>query len=159
MPLHKVEIYTDGSCHTQHCLGAWVALVFIAGEKITLSGNEQNTTHNRMELTAVIKALQYVQQQNAAAPAIAVVTDSQYVTGLQARGATLLQQGFTTKKGTLLTNAGLVKTFLHLIHCMPVAFVKIKAHQKRSGVINYNIEADMLCRNMVRLAVKERWPL
>ena len=91
MSLQNVEIYTDGSCHTQHCLGAWVAIIFIVGEKIILSGNELNTTHNRMELTAVIKALQYIQQVNPKIPAIKIVTDSQYVTGLQAR-----EKGFST---------------------------------------------------------------
>ncbi len=46
MPADIAIIYTDGSCHTQHCLGAWVAIIFIACEKTILSGKDFNTTHN-----------------------------------------------------------------------------------------------------------------
>lgn len=155
MPLQKVEIYTDGSCHTQHCQGAWVAIVFIGGEKITLSGKELNTTHNRMELTAVIKALQYIQQLNTKMITIKVVTDSQYVTGLPARAEKFSIQNFITKKGSDISNVDLVKELLLLTNTLPAEFIKIKAHQKKTAVINYNIEADKLSRNLVRQAVKE----
>ena len=60
----NAEIYTDGSCHTQHCIGAWASIVFIGNEKIILSGKEINTTHNRMELLAVINAVEYIQNNN-----------------------------------------------------------------------------------------------
>ena len=60
MPIDLVEIYTDGSCHTQFLIGAWAAIIFISGEKIILSGIENYTTHNRMELMAVIKALEFI---------------------------------------------------------------------------------------------------
>lgn len=155
MLLQKIEIYTDGSCHTQQCLGAWVAIVFIAGEKVILSGKELNTTHNRMELTAVIKTFEYIQQSTTKMPVIKVVTDSQYVTGLQARSGKFSTQNFITKKGTPISNADLVMKLLALTNALPVEFVKIKAHQKNTAVINYNIEADKLSRNIVRLAVKE----
>jgi len=155
MPNHIVEIYTDGSCHTQHCVGAWVAILFIAGEKVILSGKELNTTHNRMELTAVIKAIEYVQQLNTKIILITVITDSQYVTGLKARQQKFIVQQFTTKKGNAISNACLVKELMVLINTMPIEFVKIKAHQKKTEVLNYNIEADKLSRNIVRQAVKE----
>ena len=155
MPDDMVEIYTDGSCHTQHLIGAWVAIIFIAGEKIILSGEELNTTHNRMELTAVIKSLQYLQQLNKKIILITIVTDSQYVTGLQEREQKFTAQKFETKKGNTISNLLLVKELLVLINCMPVNFVKIKAHQKKTAEVNYNIEADKLSRNIVRRAVKE----
>lgn len=150
-----VEIYTDGSCHTQHCIGAWVAIIFIAGEKIILSGEELNTTHNRMELTAVIKSLQYLHQLNKKIISITIITDSQYVTGLQEREQKFTAQKFQTKKGNAISNVLLVKELLLLTNCMPVKFVKIKAHQKKTVELNYNIEADKLSRNIVRQAVKE----
>ena len=56
-----IEIYTDGSCHSQQLIGAWAALVFINGEKTILKGTEKETTHNRMELLAVINAIKHVE--------------------------------------------------------------------------------------------------
>ena len=54
------EIYTDGSCHTQKRIGAWVAIILTGTEKKVLSGIVQDTTHNRMELYAVIKGIEYI---------------------------------------------------------------------------------------------------
>lgn len=155
MPDNLIEIYTDGSCHTQYCIGAWAAIIFIAGEKIILSGEESNTTHNRMELKAVIKSLQYLQKLNKKIIAITIITDSQYVKGLQEREEKFTAQKFKTKKGNAIGNVLLVKELLLLTNYMPVNFVKIKAHQKKTMEFNYNIEADKLSRNIVRRAVKE----
>ena len=161
MPDDLIEIYTDGSCHTQHCIGAWVAIIFIAGEKIILSGEELNTTHNQMELTAVIKSLQYLQQLNkkiiSKILSITIITDSQYVTGLQEREKKFAAKKFETKKGNAIRNVLLVKKMLLLTNSMPVKFVKIKAHQKKTVEINYNIEADKLSRNIVRRAVSLKY--
>ena len=54
------EIYTDGSCHTQHKIGTWVAIILMDTEKKILSGTVKDTTHNRMELMAVVKAIEYI---------------------------------------------------------------------------------------------------
>lgn len=155
MPNEIIEIYTDGSCHTQHCIGAWVAIIFVAGQKTILSGQELDTTHNRMELQAVIKALDYVNQINIKKTSISIITDSQYVTGLQGKAQKFTAQKFETKKGSAIRNADLVKELLVLINFISVEFVKIKAHQKSTAVVNYNIEADKLSRSIVRKAVKE----
>ena len=148
-----INIFTDGSCHTQHCAGAWVSIIFINEQKIILSGTELQTTHNRMELLAVINALEYIKNK-CTNPIITLVTDSQYVTGLPEREAKFIARDYTTKKGTTISNADLVKTLLKLLHNLQPALVKIKAHQNKTEVINYNIEADILSRNMVRQMVK-----
>jgi len=57
---YKFEIYTDGSCHTQLCIGAWASIILVDDKKIVLSGKEFNTTHNRMEILAVIKSIKYL---------------------------------------------------------------------------------------------------
>jgi ribonuclease HI len=56
----EAEIYTDGSCHPPPRTGAWVAIIFIEREKVVLSGQVADTTHNRMELLAVMGALSYL---------------------------------------------------------------------------------------------------
>jgi ribonuclease HI len=139
------EIYTDGSCHTQQCVGAWAAIVLHDGKKTILSGVEKNTTHNRMELLAVIRSLKHF---NGSGVQIRVVSDSQYVVGLNARKAKLQKQDFTTAAGKEVRNADLVKEFFLL--SKNVNFVKIKAHQKKTSTTNYNIEADVLVRKLMR---------
>ncbi len=154
MAKQTIIVYTDGSCHTQQLIGAWVAIIFIEGEKIILSGVQNNTTHNRMELTAIIKALEFISQRNLIEYPITIITDSQYAVGLQDREQKFSASNFTSKKGNTISNADLVKTLLQLLKNWPAKFEKIKAHQQQSEEINYNIEADKLSRNLVRKTIK-----
>jgi ribonuclease HI len=148
--LLTATIYTDGSCHTQHLNGGWAAMIFIHEEKIVLTGEATDTTHNRMELTAVIKAIQHVKDYFPAVTAIRIISDSQYVVTLANRKEKLTARSFSTKKGTDIRNADLVKLFLDLIVDPPVEFIKIKAHQKEDNELNFNIVVDKLARNIVR---------
>ena len=52
-----ITIYTDGSCLTNPGNGGWAAIINENNEKKIISGNEKNTTNNRMELLAPINAL------------------------------------------------------------------------------------------------------
>ena len=55
--MSHVQIFTDGACRGNPGPGGWGALLRFGGEEKTLFGGEQDTTNNRMELTAVIDAL------------------------------------------------------------------------------------------------------
>jgi ribonuclease HI len=57
-------------------IGAWAAILFVDDNKILLKGEVQNTTHNRMQLLAVIKAIEFV-IENHKEPTIIIYTDSQ----------------------------------------------------------------------------------
>ncbi len=149
------EIYTDGSCHTQQCVGAWAAVVLIDEQKIVLSGKENDTTHNRMEILAVINAIKYIKQHYKMITDAKIVSDSQYVIGLISRQSKFEASDFTTKAGNEIRNVDLVKELLHLVSIVNVEVVKIKAHQKATEVVNYNIEVDKLSRQLVREAVKK----
>ncbi len=70
-----MTIYTDGACRGNPGPGGWAALLELDGHEKELSGAEALTTNNRMELTAVIAALQALKRQVEAR----VYTDSQYV--------------------------------------------------------------------------------
>lgn len=153
----EIKIYTDGSCHTQHKVGAWVAILLIYSEKKILSEIEFDTTHNRMELTAIIKAIEYVFDNYPTSTTINIFSDSQYVIDLPDRQKKLVASGFLSKKGNELQNADLVKRLLAHIAAFNIIFVKIKAHQKKNGENDANIEADMLSRKMVRDTVKEKY--
>jgi ribonuclease HI len=150
MSEQSAEIYTDGSCHTQNRVGAWAAIILTGTEKKVLSGIVQDTTHNRMELAAVIKGIEYLKNNYQAITTIKVFSDSQYVTGLRDREEKLTAMDFFTKKGAAVQNADLVKELLALFSTLPVELIKVKAHQKKTGTVNYNIEADKLSRKMVR---------
>ena len=152
-----VEIYTDGSCHSRFRAGVWVAILLIGLEKKVLTGWELETTHQRMELTAVIKAIDYVLSNYAAIKSITICPDSQYVVDLPARKRKISALGFTSKKGNELRNAALVKEFFKLTELLKIDFIKIKARQKKNSSVNYNIEADRLSRKLLRELIKENF--
>ena len=70
-----VEIYADGACRGNPGPGGWGALLMFDGRERELSGAEGLTTNNRMELTAVIQALEALKRPVKAR----VYTDSEYV--------------------------------------------------------------------------------
>ena len=72
----SILIYTDGSCNTKLCIGGWASIILIGEEKHTLYGKENNTTNNRMELMAVIVALETLKKEKLN---IHIYTDSKYV--------------------------------------------------------------------------------
>lgn len=153
--INYAEIYTDGSCHTQQCIGAWAAVLLIDEQKIVLTGKEKDTTHNRMEILAVINSIKYIQQHFKTIAKIKIVSDSQYVIGLVGRQSKFTASDFSTKAGKDIRNVDLVKELLLLLSLINVQFVKIKAHQKATEVVNYNIEVDKLSRQLVREAVRK----
>ena len=73
--MKEIEVFTDGACRGNPGPGGWGVLLRIDGEEITLFGGEQNTTNNRMELKAAIKALQYFDNE----VSLSISTDSNYV--------------------------------------------------------------------------------
>ena len=75
--------------------------------------------------------------------------------GLVGRQLKFTASDFTTKAGKDIRNVDLVKELLNLLAIIDVEFVKIKAHQKATEVVNYNIEVDKLSRQLVREAVKK----
>ena len=70
-----IEIYTDGACRGNPGPGGWGALLLLGEHEKELSGAEPLTTNNRMELTAVICALEALKRPVEAR----IYTDSQYV--------------------------------------------------------------------------------
>jgi len=74
--MKEVEIYTDGACKGNPGPGGWGALLRTpAGHKKEIFGGELDTTNNRMELTAVIRAIESLKYPCA----VALYLDSEYV--------------------------------------------------------------------------------
>ena len=55
-----IKIYTDGSCLNNPGDGGWAAIINDNGKISKITGNEKNTTNNKMELIASINALQKI---------------------------------------------------------------------------------------------------
>jgi ribonuclease HI len=68
-------VYTDGACSGNPGPGGWGATIKIEDETFEIFGGEDNTTNNRMELIAAIKALEYLNENHK----ITLYTDSNYV--------------------------------------------------------------------------------
>jgi ribonuclease HI len=71
----RVIIYTDGACLGNPGKGGWAAIMKYEDNYKTISGSEQDTTNNRMELMAAIQALEHLRQPCE----VDIHTDSQYL--------------------------------------------------------------------------------
>ena len=70
-----VHIYSDGACKGNPGAGGWGALLICGGHRKEICGGEPDTTNNRMEMMAVIRALESLKRPST----VQVHTDSQYV--------------------------------------------------------------------------------
>ena len=71
----KIKVYTDGACSGNPGKGGWAAIILEGNNQSSISGSENNTTNNRMELMAPIMALKKIKAQSE----ITIYTDSKYV--------------------------------------------------------------------------------
>ena len=78
----EIKIYTDGACVGNPGPGGWAAVILFENEKKEIFGGEKLTTNNRMELTAAIKALEYLLDKEKNQPSLKhlkIFTDSNYL--------------------------------------------------------------------------------
>ena len=124
--MKTVEIFTDGACSGNPGPGGWGAVLRFAGKEKELSGGEKETTNNRMELTAVIRALSALMEPCK----VRLTTDSKYVCdainqrwvyGWRANGWRKAD-----KKPTL--NVDLWEELLPLLETHEVEFLWVKGH-------------------------------
>lgn len=151
----EIVVYTDGSCHHIYKTGGWAAILLYDDIEILLQGVEQNTTHNRMELLAVIKSLHYICSNDLIENTTKIVSDSQYVVNIIHRMEKFEKNLFLSAKGTAIRNKDLVEKLIYHIKIINPKFTKIKAHQKKSKEINYNRHVDKISRKIVRDYIKE----
>ncbi len=71
----KLKIYTDGACSGNPGKGGWAAIILDGNNQSQISGSENKTTNNRMELMAAIMALKKIKKESD----ITIYTDSRYV--------------------------------------------------------------------------------
>ena len=73
--MKTIDIFTDGACKGNPGPGGWGAILRMGNHEKELSGSEADTTNNRMEMTAVIRALKALNEPCA----VTIHTDSRYV--------------------------------------------------------------------------------
>jgi len=74
-----ITIYTDGSCNnTGDKRGGWGAVMIFNGQEIKLSGREDNTTNNRMEMKGILDALKRLTKSKLKVDEVLIYSDSKY---------------------------------------------------------------------------------
>ena len=139
-----VEIYTDGACRGNPGPGGWGALLSFGEREKELAGAEAHTTNNRMELTAVIRALEAL-----ARPCdIDLYLDSQYVkNGIESWIHTWKRNGWRTSDRKPVKNAELWRELEALVHTHRIRWHWVRGHADTPG----NHRADELANRGVAL--------
>ena len=134
-----ITIYTDGSCLTNPGSGGWAAIINENNKKKIISGNEKNTTNNRMELLAPINALREIKS----GPKIKIYTDSQYVkNGITEWINTWLNNDWKTSKKDDVKNKDLWIELYNLTKFLDIQWIWVKAHDGNP----LNEEVDLLAK-------------
>lgn len=140
-----ITIYTDGGCHGNPGPGGWGAVVIADGKASELSGGEDMTTNNRMELTAAIQALSYA-KSNYEGCGIKVFIDSQYVkNGITQWIKNWKVKGWKTANKKPVLNQDLWRELDALNEALSVEWTWVKGH---AGV-EYNEICDSLCQKEI----------
>ena len=123
--MKKVCIYTDGACSGNPGPGGWAAILRYNGHEKELSGGEAVTTNNRMELTAVISALEALREPCE----VELWTDSQYIARAINEGwlAGWKRRGWKRKEGEL-KNPELWQRLDALLNTHSASFNWVKGH-------------------------------
>ena len=139
-----IKIYTDGSCMSNPGNGGWAAIININGEIKKISGNEKNTTNNRMELMAPINALKNINSKDP----IEIFTDSKYVkNGITEWINTWVLNNWKTSKKEDVKNKDLWLELHKLNQSLNVKWNWVKAHAGNP----LNEEVDMLAKKAANL--------
>ncbi len=140
-------IYTDGACSGNPGVGGWAAIIFNrnSGQKSQRVGGEIETTNNRMELRAIIEALESIPK----ASRLEIFTDSKYViNGIQSWILKWKINNWLGSNKKKVKNKDLWQKLDVLSNQFQIKWNWVKGH---SGD-KYNEEVDKLARNQINLS-------
>ncbi len=140
--MNKVDIFTDGGCSGNPGPGGWAFVILSNGGVLSYaSGGDEQTTNNKMELTAVIRALETC--QNLAIKTVSISTDSQYVkNGITAWIYNWKKNGWKTASKDPVKNKELWVELDNLRSNFEINWVWVKGHA--------GIEFNEMCDSLVR---------
>ena len=134
-----ITIYTDGSCLNNPGNGGWAAIININNDVKKISGSVKDTTNNKMELIAPIKALQEIKEKQP----IEIYTDSQYVRmGITDWVHNWVKNNWQTSKKEPVKNKELWIQLYDLNKSHEIKWIWVKAH---AGNL-LNEEVDLLAK-------------
>ena len=139
-------IYTDGACSGNPGAGGWAAIIFdkSSGQKSHRVGGEIETTNNRMELRAIIEALESLPK----ASSLVVFTDSKYViNGIESWIVKWKTNNWLGSNKKKIKNKDLWKRLDNLSSQFQIKWNWVRGH---SGD-KYNEEVDRLARSQINL--------
>tara|TARA_Y100000590_G_scaffold467056_1_gene644517 strand:+ start:4513 stop:4941 length:429 start_codon:yes stop_codon:yes gene_type:complete len=138
-----IEIYTDGACSGNPGIGGWGVVILInTDQPILLNGGENETTNNRMELTAAIQALKHFEKKQS----IKLITDSRYVKdGIESWIINWRKNGWKTSSKKPVKNKDLWIELDKLITFHDITWNWVKGHSGEK----YNEKADFLARRFI----------
>lgn len=147
-PPKRITIYCDGACsgnQSAENIGGWGALLKYRDKVREIHGGERNTTNQRMELTACIKALESIKSKDIP---IEVFSDSAYLINCMQEKwyVTWQKNGWKNAKKRPVENKDLWQRLLELLARHRVSFHKVAGH---SG-ITLNERADQLAQRAIR---------
>ena len=136
-----IEIFTDGACSGNPGAGGWAAILRYGEIEKELSGGDDSTTNNRMELTAVIEALKALKKECS----ITLYTDSRYVMdGVLSWLPNWKSNGWrTSNKKSPVKNVELWQELDKLLSEHKIKWVWVKGHNGHPE----NERVDRLARN------------
>ena len=134
-----ITIYTDGSCLNNPGNGGWAAIININNDIKKISGSVKDTTNNKLELMAPIKALQEIKEKQP----IKIYTDSQYVRlGITDWVHKWMKNNWQTSKKEPVKNKELWIQLYELTNSFDIKWIWVKAH---AGNL-LNEEVDLLAK-------------
>lgn len=123
--MKTVEVFTDGACKGNPGKGGWGALLRMGEHEKELSGSERETTNNRMEMTAVIRALEALNQPCT----IRLHTDSRYVIdGITKWVFGWQKKGWKTADNKPVKNEDLWRVLLAAARPHRIEWIWVKGH-------------------------------
>lgn len=140
----KYTIYTDGACSGNPGPGGWGAVIFDNENKQkNISGSEENTTNNRMELSAAIMALEEVNTNSE----ITIYTDSTYVkNGITEWVLKWKENGWKNSNKEPVKNKDLWEKLVNLCEQNTINWKWVKGHASNK----YNNLADELATKAIK---------
>ena len=140
----RYTIYTDGACSGNPGPGGWGAVIFDNDNKQkNISGSEENTTNNRMELSAAIMALEEVNTNSE----ITIYTDSTYVkNGITKWVLKWKENGWKNSNKEPVKNKDLWEKLVNLCEQNTINWKWVKAHASNK----YNNLADELATKAIK---------
>lgn len=142
-----VKVYVDGACSGNPGPGGWAVIMCCKEHVAKYSGHEDNTTNNRMELMAVVKAIEVLIDEHYENDQIEIYSDSAYVINAIEKGwlANWMYADWQRTVGGDVKNTDLWKQLLGLMTKTTeksIKFVKIKGHSGNT----FNEAVDKLAK-------------